>query len=168
MCVLVYTVVIGYIFLNSNTFHLMESCFQTGNMAKYAFVYMAQSLTEGVPSFCLVCLGTDNKFSGDVLLKRWRYISSECEKRRIKVISFAADGDSRELKAMWLAMQLYQPIKPVTRGLDLPIMSIPPSWKSWFIVEKPTAVACIQDPVHLTVKPKSRLMKPSIILPLGR
>ena len=113
-----------------DSFQSMESCFQMGKMAKYAFVYMAQSLTEGVPSFSLACLGTDNMFSSDVLLKRWRYIFSECKKRGIKVVSFGADSDSRELKAMQLTMQLYKPIKSVTCGLGFPVMSFPPGWKS--------------------------------------
>ena len=69
-------------------------------MAKYAFVYMAQPLSEGIPAFCLACMGTDNKFTAHHVLKRWKYIFSECKKRGIIVVSFGADGDSRELKAM--------------------------------------------------------------------
>ena len=61
---------------------------------------MAQSLCPDVPAFCLACMGTDNKFTADLILKRWKYIFLECNKRGISVDSFGADGDSRELSAM--------------------------------------------------------------------
>ena len=101
---------VGFVLLCNNTglplcnsfivdsFQSMESCFQTSKTAKYAFVYMARSLTEGIPSLYLACLGTDDKFSADVLLKRWRCIFTECEKRGIKLASFGANGDSRKSK----------------------------------------------------------------------
>ena len=63
-------------------------------------VYMAQSLCPDVPAFCLACMGTDNKFTADLILKQWKYIFLECNKRGISVVSFGADGDSRELSAM--------------------------------------------------------------------
>ena len=40
---------------------------------------MAQPLSDSVPAFCLVCLGTNNKFTSDLLLKRWNYIFREEE-----------------------------------------------------------------------------------------
>ena len=47
-------------------------------------------------------------------------------------------------------------------------LQIPSQWLSWFAVRKPTSIAYIQDTVHIAVKLKSRLIKPSIILPLGK
>ena len=70
-----------------------QKSFEEGDIAKYAFVYMAQPLTDGVLAFCLSCLGTSNKFTSDLLLKRWKYIFTECKNRGISVVSFAADGD---------------------------------------------------------------------------
>ena len=75
------------------SFEAMKEAFQSANVANNAFVYMAQSLRDGVPAFCLACIGTDNKFSADLLLNRWTYIVSECKKRGIAVASFGADGD---------------------------------------------------------------------------
>ena len=46
-------------------------------------------------------------------------------------------------------------------------LNTPQSWKSWFVLCKPTTVSYVQDTVHIAVKMKSRLIKPSIILPLG-
>ena len=87
------------------SFEAMQEAFESGTIANNAFVYMAQSLSDGVPAFCLACIGTD-KFSAELILKRWAYIVSECRKRGITVTSFGADGDSRELKAMQVSVGL--------------------------------------------------------------
>lgn len=88
------------------SFEAMTEAFQNGKVANNAFVFMAQSLCDGVPAFCLACVGTDNKFSADLVLNRWTHIVSECKKRGITVASFGADGDSRELKAMQVSTSL--------------------------------------------------------------
>ena len=45
---------------------------------------------------------------------------------------------------------------------------IPAESCSWFAIKKATSIAYVQDIVHIAVKLKSRLIKPSIILPLGK
>ena len=40
-------------------------------------------------------------------------------------------------------------------------------WHSWFKVQHPTNLAYVQDPVHLAVKLKTRVTKPSSILTIG-
>lgn len=133
---------------------------------------MAKPLSEGIPAFCLACLGTDNKFTAELVLKRWDYMYSECKKRGIKVVSFGADGDSRELKAMQVSTQLLSSSRALISSLavscNLQKLAIPSEWSSWFAVRKPTAIAYVQDTVHIAVKLKSRLIKPSIVLPLGK
>lgn len=57
-------------------------------------MYMAQPLCSNAPSFCLACFGTDKKFNTQHVLKRWKYIYTECYKRGITVISFGADGNN--------------------------------------------------------------------------
>ena len=155
----------------ATSFESIKKSFQTGDVAKYAFVYMAQPLSDGVPAFCLACLGTNNKFTSDLVLKRWRYIFTECKKRGILVVSFGADGDSRELKAMQHSTKLsfsFQASNYSASSLDLPPFSIPTEWCTWFAMQNPTRVVYVQDTVHIGVKLKARLLKPSIVLPLGR
>ena len=82
------------------SFPAMENMFRKVSVAKYAYVYMAQPLWQNVPPFCLACFGTDNKFCAEDLLPRWEYITNECTKRGITVLSFGADGDSRLMKCM--------------------------------------------------------------------
>ena len=48
--------------------------FRSTPLAKYAYVYMAQPLCQGVPPFCLACMGTDNKFTAQHVMLRWKYI----------------------------------------------------------------------------------------------
>ena len=38
----------------------------------------------------------------------------------------------------------------------------------WFALKKPTRVAYVQDVVHVAVKLKARLLRPSLILPMGK
>ena len=116
---------------------------------------MAQSLCPDVPAFCLACMGTDNKFTADLILKRWKYIFLECNKRGISVVTFGADGDSRELSAM----QKSAPLMCKSLSLDS-LMSdvkshpIPSSWLTWFAIKKPTSISFVQDTVHVAVKLK--------------
>ena len=62
------------------SFKSMEECFHSADIAKFAFIYMAQPLAEDVPVFCLCCMGTNNKFATEHVLKRWTPIFLECKK----------------------------------------------------------------------------------------
>ena len=64
----------------ATTFESIENYFCNESVANYAFVYMVQPLAENVPAFCLSCLGTNNKFDADIVLKHWNYIFSELKK----------------------------------------------------------------------------------------
>lgn len=47
----------------------MERCFAESEIAKNAFVYMAQPLAENMPAFCLSCLGINNKHDFTLVTK---------------------------------------------------------------------------------------------------
>ena len=133
-------------------------------------VYMAQPMDHNIPAFCLACFGTDNKFTAEHVLLRWQYIIKECERRRIWVVSLGGDGDSRLMKAMRISVGLFskQIDSNLQEGLVSPLQtSIPSAWSAWFWLHRPTSVAYIQDVVHIAVKLKSRLIKPSVVLPMG-
>ena len=151
-------------------FESMQEFFSVSSVAKYAFVYMVKPLTDKVPAFCLSCIGTDNRFSAELVLKRWNYINSELKSRGIHLLSIGADGDSRELKAMQVSTQLLSssPGSLSRMSLAANTIEIPSTWSSWFLLKRPTSIAFIQDPVHVAVKLKSRLLRPSIVLPLGK
>lgn len=132
---------------------------------------MAQALSEQIPAFCLACLDTNNRFSTDDVLKQWKHIYSQCQAHGITVVSFGTDGDTRALKTMKSSCQLLD-------SFDKDILKLSPSsvlevegyskhWHSWFKVRHHTNLAYVQDPVHVAVKLKTRITKPSIILPMG-
>ena len=39
---------------------------------------------------------------------------------------------------------------------------------TWFRVKYSTSIAYVQDPVHVAVKLKTRMTKPSTVLPIGK
>ena len=114
----------------------MERMFIYNQMSKYAYVYMVQPLMGDCPSFCLMIIGTDNKFTAKSALLWWQYIFGECSKRGIHVLSIGSDGDSRLLKAMKLSVNLFPPAKsdPLSSfslSHSLKFNRIPSEWKEW-------------------------------------
>ena len=153
------------------SFSAIENMFHNTPLAKYAYVYMAQPLYRGVPPFCLACMGTDNKFTAQHVMLRWKHIYMQCWKRNIQVVSFGGDGDSRLMKAMRISVCLATPaVEPLLQEVPscaLPQPYVPKDWGSWFHIT-PKSISYVQDVVHVAVKLKSRLLRPSIILPMGQ
>ena len=149
------------------SFQQMEKCFLDNDIAKYAFVYMAQPLAENVPAFCLACLGTKNKFDHQLVQQRWSYIITECHKRGIKVIRFGANGDSREMKAMLRSSHLFFD-ETSSDTFQFSKVMIPKEWHAWFAIKVFNGISYVQDVVHLAVKLKARLLSPSMIFSLGK
>lgn len=50
--------------------------------------------------------GSNNKFTSDDVLKRWKYIEKQAECYNIEIEGFASDGDTRCLKAMKIYSKL--------------------------------------------------------------
>lgn len=147
---------------------ICDSFMATASLAKYAFVYMVQPRTIEVPPFCLACIGTDNKFNAEMVMKRWQYIYDQLNQRGIHLVSIGADGDSRELKGMHVSAQLLSSCQvPTNPSFSIDKTSIPHEWNQWFAMKKPTLVVFVQNTVHVVVKLKRRLLKPSIVLPFG-
>ena len=155
--------------LTVTSFKDIENYFAVHMMAKYAYVYMVQPLKEGVPPFCLACIGSDNKFTADDVLQRWQYINSELSLRGVRVINFAADSDSRLLKAMRVTTQLTSSHSSLSLNNKSTSLCTPKdnfSVDKW-LCTKLYSIFCVQDMVHIAVKFKTRLLKPTIMLPMG-
>ena len=121
------------------SFKAMETSFKEGSLAKYAFVYMIQPLTIAVPAFCLACIGTDNKFDAELVIKCWHYIHNELNQCGITLVSIGADGDSRELRAMQVSTQLLSSTQSSISSLLCVNnkITIPSEWKEWFAMKRP-------------------------------
>lgn len=141
----------------------IEKYFSTCTIAKYAYLYTVQPLLEGLPSFCLMCVGTDNKFTYTDVCRRWKFIYEQLTKRGIRIVNFASDGDSRLLKAMKINCHFS---KETELSLNQRKAMETPLLQKWLAIRLPTVLS-VQDMVHIAVKLKCRLLKPSIILPMG-
>ena len=84
------------------------------------------------------------------------------------MVSYGADGDSKQLRSMKLSTGLFAKSSTSENAslTIVPSLKIPDKWKLWFLLENPTSIAYVQDRIHLAVKLKARLMKTSVILPL--
>ena len=153
----------------ATSFDAIESMFAQATIAKYAYVYIAQPLFHNAPPFCLSCVGSDNTFTAHDVLLRWNYIISECKKRDIVVVSCGADGDPKLLKAMRVSASLVvdddEPLKQVVPSMTS--LNFPKLWYSWFHC-LPKTTCFVQDTVHIAVKLKARLLKPSVTLAMGK
>ena len=118
-------------YFSATSFDAIEKMFTTQSVAKYAYVYMAQPLDLNVPAFCLACFGTNNRFTTDHVLSRWKHtIGMECSKRKIQVVSFGGDVDSRIMKAMRVSTGLFS--KQIQLLPPLQLISCPSNWNEWF------------------------------------
>ena len=129
---------------------------------------MVQPLKEGIPSFCLACLASDNRFTSKEVLHRWVHIYDQLKQRGITLLSFSSDGDARLMKSMRITMgfSLPDPLLTLSPSKHLDPIIIPTALRVWCCMQ-PTSLLCIQDTVHIAVKLKARLLKPSIIVPMG-
>lgn len=125
------------------------------SVADYAYVVMAQPLSNNCPSFCISVFGTDNKFTYSDVLSRWEKMKTLAQKNGIEILGFSSDGDTRLLKCMRLNSQL-----PVSSEDKC-------DWK-WFAGSLNPKNICIQDTVHIGTKLRTRFIKPSILLPFGK
>ena len=119
---------------------------------------MAQPLCQNVPTYCLACLGTNNKFTDEHMLKRWKYIFHKCKKMGIDAVSFGADGDSRELESMRASSHLMASSSNLKLCLHCPPQigenchSI--RMEQVVCLRRPTYVTYVQDMVNVAVKLK--------------
>ncbi|KAJ1531323.1 hypothetical protein ONE63_000007 [Megalurothrips usitatus] len=133
---------------------LIAKHFIHGEPASSAYVVMAQPLSEGAPPFLLSMYGTNNCFKAEDVTKRHRYITKELEKYGVEVIGYAADGDPKLLKSMRAHM-------------FPPNAFVPEIFKDLLHCDFSKKETMIQDTIHVLNRFKTRLLKPSIILPMG-
>lgn len=149
----------------------IEECFKSQAISKFAYVFMAQCISQYIPAFCLGCIGSNNCFDAIHVLQCWQYILSECQKRNITIVSYESDGDSHLLRAIKISYNFNLKSNDASQFQLSPsfLVAEMPNPKQWtrFWVKKTAPVLYTQDFVHVAVKLKAHLLKPSVILPLG-
>lgn len=90
--------------------------FASFERATNVMVIMAQPLAKNVSPIRILSFGTNNKFTADDVKNRVTKIETELNNAGIKVLSYSADGDSRELKMMRQTLQLGVSIPKIYHG----------------------------------------------------
>lgn len=135
-------------------------------VSKYAYLYSATSIKEGIPSFSLACIGSDNKFTTIQVLMQWKYIYSQLAQQGMRVLSFAADVDSHLLSAMKVTYRFSPDTSALSLTRSLKSLDADPTIQKW-LCSKLYPLLCTQDIVHLGVKLKSRLLNQPLFFRLA-
>ncbi|KAK3915297.1 tRNA 5-methylaminomethyl-2-thiouridine biosynthesis bifunctional protein MnmC [Frankliniella fusca] len=139
---------------DASTAETIISYFSNNLKSNYAYVIMAQPLSDVVPAFCLCVFGTNNKFSAGDVLRRWEYMKEKASSFNIILRGFSSDADTRLLCAMR--------VQSFPESTNNPLI-----WYGWYVQDLDQEYSYIQDTVHIGTKMRTRFLKDSIILPMG-
>lgn len=98
----------------------MADDIKTHRVANYGYVQVAVPLCKGAAPFVLFHMCTDNRFTTDDVLNRWKYEETLLAMEKIQVVANAADGDNRVVKG-----------QKIRAGFNKERSS---KWGEWFIV----------------------------------
>ena len=141
---------------------VMEEHFKNNEISNLLYVFMVQPLQKDAPTFPLCIFGNRNSFTADDVVKRWKFITKCLEEEEIYVIGYSSDGDSRLLKAMRNESSLGM-VHHNDYSLNNITMDIPEFHGKFGLSQ-----IFIQDTVHIGTKLRNRLLKHSLILPMGK
>lgn len=130
---------------------VISNYFKENEMSQYLYCIMAQPIAIKAAPFCVAMFGTNNRFTAAQVHTRWRWTVQALEEGGIRLFVFSSDGDGRLLKTM-------------RHNVFLPYPNI--NWQ-WFQASLNPPFMCVQDHIHLGLKFKTKLLKPSVVLPLG-
>ncbi|XP_031350432.1 uncharacterized protein LOC116176097 isoform X1 [Photinus pyralis] len=139
-----------------NSVSNIKNIIENSDLAKNAYVFMAQPLQDGAAAFCLTLFGSNNTFTHEDVLLRWKYIQQETTNYNIVVDGISSDGDSRCLKAMKIIAGL-----PAFSKQETPYS---PYFQANFDINN---LVPMQDTVHIATKMKNRLLNEKIVLKMG-
>lgn len=129
---------------------VINQYFQENSPASNVYCIIVQPLASNSPTFCLALFGTNNKFTANDVKARWKWMVTESAKHGIEIVCNSTDGDTRCLSAMCSLVFTKQ------------------NSNDWFFSRSLSQVVQIQDSIHIGTKLKSRLLSPSMILPMGK
>lgn len=128
---------------NANEILNHFSC--SNSISTFLNVVMAQPIVTNVPAFCLLLFGSDNRYSSQDVLMRWKHIVVELKKLDIKVLAISSDSDPRYNGAMRQFSSLGNP------SSDFP---------KWFKCgNNKYGPFCFQDMIHIATKLRNFLLR---------
>lgn len=70
----------------------IQALFTNCRPAKNAYVVLAQPLQKHAAAFSVLMFGTDNKFTAQDVVHRWRFMAHKAARNNITVLGFSSDG----------------------------------------------------------------------------
>lgn len=135
--------------------------FKTATKSKYAYCIMAQPSVPSSPSFCVSIFGTDNCFSFEDVINRWDKMIEMANNQNIHILGFSSDGDPRLLKAMQYCCMTRSPEASSNCWFKL-------GSSDGYNSQSRKQQIYVQDTTHIGTKLRTRMLKPAIVLPLGK
>lgn len=130
----------------------MQEHFRHNAVSRIAYVIMIQPLEKTAAPFCLALFGTNNKFEASQITRRWKWMLKAANEEGIEIVGVSSDGDPKLLRAMYSES----------------FLNVPSQKWPWFnVLLDNSHPVFIQDTIHLLVKLKSKLLMPSVIIPMG-
>ncbi|XP_045029595.1 uncharacterized protein LOC123477582 [Daphnia magna] len=80
--------------------------FEKYERAAVVITVMAQTMDEQIPAIRIASFCSNNRFTADDVKHRANYIEAELNKLGIRMLTYSADGDSREMKMMRQVLNL--------------------------------------------------------------
>eukprot|EP00743_Colponemidia_sp_Colp-15_P009603 GILK01010504.1.p1 GENE.GILK01010504.1~~GILK01010504.1.p1 ORF type:complete len:959 (+),score=71.14 GILK01010504.1:117-2993(+) len=88
--------------ITGKDYKAIQSALHLRPWATQAYLYAATSVSGGRPFF-VASYPTDNRFTHELVGKRWARIVSMLKKYEVNVVAHASDGDARVMKRMWMS-----------------------------------------------------------------
>ncbi|CAF4004750.1 unnamed protein product [Rotaria sordida] len=96
----------------TNNFNELQQWFQDFEKSKLVNANLVEPLINKNSSsihstpYIISAYGTNNKYLGIDILRKWVYIYNECKKKNIAVVGFSSDCEARYLKAVQISLVL--------------------------------------------------------------
>lgn len=144
---------------------IMKKHFDKNKISTLLYTFIAQPIEKNPASFCLCLFGTDNSFTCDDVLKRWKYIGDILRSNGIEVMGYASDGDSRLLKAMRIKSGIGK--QKTNRGRPKRVRLDNDEILPGFCGLLNSKEVVVQDTPHIVNRLRTRIFNHSILLPIG-
>ncbi|XP_045023853.1 uncharacterized protein LOC116931101 [Daphnia magna] len=140
--------------------------FEKYERAAVVITVMAQTMDEQIPAIRIASFCSNNRFTADDVKHRANYIEAELNKLGIRMLTYSADGDSREMKMMRQVLNLgaLPPSLTTKKGRSAQQIADETGWllkRQWdfFAADVINSAVPVQDTVHIGAKFRTRLLK---------
>ena len=155
----------------TNLFKDLQDWFEQENISHLLNSHMIQLIYVGdeiISSFPLTAYGTNEKYAFLNAIRRWYTTFKRRLSQSIRIVGYATDADLRYLLSMMLVSGFFANLinSPITNHSLIFKVDIPKSW-SWFYLSSNQLMLFAQDPIHICIKLRNRLLSDSAVVIMG-